>query len=533
VAVDEQGTVTVSFTLYGKKKNLEIAKRDYATKLAPPGTRSREDDRAESEADQPTSRTSVGSANALPRSRTRGKGKGSGAKDPNAPVLVHSKSRKKLGKKNSRASPMVAEVPEMPTVVSKADAEVVNVSAADVASGQVPLAAAPVDDNAVDYIDVLDVSQKLATFDPFSSAFVTASNIPPPSGGWRWRPAVIEETTGNVALVRYLDVDQLHGYPETGKINTDDNDRIAAYRSKSAPSVKLHEFEVGDPVDILDIFRRKGTTKLGRKWRKCQVVRTNGQYFIRVTFVGWSKAFDEWFHVLEQADRIAEFGSQTEKELRRREDVEANFVKCLRANKGLTVAATDPDGNCLFRAVAHQVYGDPERHDIVRADCCDYIEKNRERFEPLLETGQFDAYLEHKRKLKVWGDDPEVRAMEELYDRPVQIFVVSGDGSHTEPLKMHFEGDLPTDDEMGPFEPIRLSFHGDNHYNSIIPFVANSAGDDVSKDAFKAPPMRMDGVIRRHRRVKVNSQRESVVTGFALDTRDLDDDDEDESKDES
>lgn len=31
------------------------------------------------------------------------------------------------------------------------------------------------------------------------------------------------------------------------------------------------------------------------------------------------------------------------------------------------------DGNCMFRAVADQVYGDEEMHEKVRACCLDYM----------------------------------------------------------------------------------------------------------------------------------------------------------------
>ena len=33
----------------------------------------------------------------------------------------------------------------------------------------------------------------------------------------------------------------------------------------------------------------------------------------------------------------------------------------------------EQDGNCLFRAVADQVYGDQEMHAVVRSHCMDYI----------------------------------------------------------------------------------------------------------------------------------------------------------------
>jgi len=36
------------------------------------------------------------------------------------------------------------------------------------------------------------------------------------------------------------------------------------------------------------------------------------------------------------------------------------------ARYGLRVKETRPDGNCMFRAVADQMYGDQERHEEIR-----------------------------------------------------------------------------------------------------------------------------------------------------------------------
>lgn len=41
--------------------------------------------------------------------------------------------------------------------------------------------------------------------------------------------------------------------------------------------------------------------------------------------------------------------------------------------KGLRIKQMGEDGACLFRAVADQVYGDQEMHDIVRKQCMDYL----------------------------------------------------------------------------------------------------------------------------------------------------------------
>ena len=41
--------------------------------------------------------------------------------------------------------------------------------------------------------------------------------------------------------------------------------------------------------------------------------------------------------------------------------------------KGLVIKQMSEDGACLFRAIADQVYGDQDMHDIVRKNCMDYL----------------------------------------------------------------------------------------------------------------------------------------------------------------
>ena len=40
---------------------------------------------------------------------------------------------------------------------------------------------------------------------------------------------------------------------------------------------------------------------------------------------------------------------------------------------GLKIIKIAADGNCLFRAVAHQLYVDVSRHEELRKQCCDYM----------------------------------------------------------------------------------------------------------------------------------------------------------------
>ncbi|CAK9184695.1 unnamed protein product [Ilex paraguariensis] len=52
---------------------------------------------------------------------------------------------------------------------------------------------------------------------------------------------------------------------------------------------------------------------------------------------------------------------------------EREFEIDIRRIKGLEVKRMLEDGNCLFRAVADQVYGDSEVYDLVRQMCIDYM----------------------------------------------------------------------------------------------------------------------------------------------------------------
>ena len=69
------------------------------------------------------------------------------------------------------------------------------------------------------------------------------------------------------------------------------------------------------------------------------------------------------------------------------------------------------DGNCLFRAIAHQAYGDEELHRLIRLKCVDYILKEKEYFKDFIIGGDesnLEAYVIRKRQNAVWGDDLEI-----------------------------------------------------------------------------------------------------------------------------
>lgn len=52
---------------------------------------------------------------------------------------------------------------------------------------------------------------------------------------------------------------------------------------------------------------------------------------------------------------------------------EIRFREVLKKERGLEIREQDGDGNCLFRAISLQVYGDPSMHGDVRKQCMDHM----------------------------------------------------------------------------------------------------------------------------------------------------------------
>ncbi|XP_073886133.1 OTU domain-containing protein 5 isoform X4 [Macaca fascicularis] len=137
------------------------------------------------------------------------------------------------------------------------------------------------------------------------------------------------------------------------------------------------------------------------------------------------------------------------------------FEKALRDKKGFIIKQMKEDGACLFRAVADQVYGDQDMHEVVRKHCMDYLMKNADYFSNYV-TEDFTTYINRKRKNNCHGNHIEMQAMAEMYNRPVEVYQYSTGTSAVEPINT-FHGIHQNEDE-----PIRVSYHRNIHYNSVV-----------------------------------------------------------------
>jgi len=148
------------------------------------------------------------------------------------------------------------------------------------------------------------------------------------------------------------------------------------------------------------------------------------------------------------------------------EEEEGAFQAALK-KRGLEMVEQEGDGNCLFRAVSLQVYGDAEVHMDVRKRCLDFMSKDEAHFSEFVVDEPFMQYILRKRQNGVHGNNPEIQAISELYNRPVEVFVPSNGAI---PINI-FQAAYKTCDA-----PLRLSYHDGNHYNAVTDPLCPTAG---------------------------------------------------------
>nr|XP_009789379.1 PREDICTED: uncharacterized protein LOC104237015 isoform X3 [Nicotiana sylvestris] len=112
------------------------------------------------------------------------------------------------------------------------------------------------------------------------------------------------------------------------------------------------------------------------------------------------------------------------------------------------------------------------------------MERERDHFSQFITEG-FTSYCKRKRRDKVYGNNVEIQALSEMYNRPIHIYSYSNEPMNT------FHGSYNSDSP-----PIRLSYHHGNHYNSLVDprrltvgaglGFSSLQGTNVNKDKVKA-----------------------------------------------
>jgi len=131
-----------------------------------------------------------------------------------------------------------------------------------------------------------------------------------------------------------------------------------------------------------------------------------------------------------------------------------------------------PDGNCLFRAISHQMYGTEEKYKSVRSEIVSWL-KNNENFpvdedgtilKDFLETdvyGNWNRYCQYMSRDSTWGDHIALIAAAEVFKSKIQIQSTVPSEENTwiviEPKKAKAE------------KTLWLKHYHELHYNSLVP----------------------------------------------------------------
>ena len=80
------------------------------------------------------------------------------------------------------------------------------------------------------------------------------------------------------------------------------------------------------------------------------------------------------------------------------------------------------DGNCLFRALAHCIYGTEEVHMKMRQLLVDFAKDNTEVLSPYVLSGTIDSHLAHMKYDRIWGTQVELKAAASLFQMDLYVF---------------------------------------------------------------------------------------------------------------
>ncbi|KIJ69420.1 hypothetical protein HYDPIDRAFT_106028 [Hydnomerulius pinastri MD-312] len=193
------------------------------------------------------------------------------------------------------------------------------------------------------------------------------------------------------------------------------------------------------------------------------------------------------------AQNFAPSNPDADAQIERETKQESASIKRTCDELGVQIHEINPDGHCLFSAIADQlallnILPPNQAHYVtVRAAASDYIYRHPDDFLPFLpsisgedgvgateDTGlmnarQFEQYCLTIRDTGAWGGEPEILALSRAYNVPIQI--VQGGNP---PVVVHTPNGAPPDNLDRSAKVIRISFHRrmyglGEHYNSLRP----------------------------------------------------------------
>ncbi|KAG5552153.1 hypothetical protein RHGRI_010302 [Rhododendron griersonianum] len=126
------------------------------------------------------------------------------------------------------------------------------------------------------------------------------------------------------------------------------------------------------------------------------------------------------------------------------------------ATYGLAELQMEGDGNCQFRALADQLFRNPDYHKHVRKKVVKQLKHFRKSYESYVPM-KYRSYLKKMKKLGEWGDHITLQGAADCFEVKICLVTSFRDTCYIEIL--------PKD--KNPSREIWLSFWSEVHYNSL------------------------------------------------------------------
>ena len=153
---------------------------------------------------------------------------------------------------------------------------------------------------------------------------------------------------------------------------------------------------------------------------------------------------------------------ETEKEKKRNAEIETHEqrLKDRLSSIGAKSVKINNDGNCLFRALAHQLCRDEELFPLIRRMIVDYMEDNAAEYKAYIGTEEFADYIEKMRLDKTWGDEYTLQAASRLFGTCLHVIT-------SEKVRWHLRykpWDVPHETRLHATRHIFLAYVSPVHY---------------------------------------------------------------------
>ena len=124
-------------------------------------------------------------------------------------------------------------------------------------------------------------------------------------------------------------------------------------------------------------------------------------------------------------------------------------------------------------------------HTDIRQRCVEHLESHRDRsLDPFCpnELGvDGDEHLINMAKVDTYGEEYEIRAMEEIFDKVIEVRRIDEISK-----EVVFSSCYCYPDEVGSEEPIMLSYHNKNHYNLLSKASTSRKSEPVAYESYSS-----------------------------------------------